>query len=65
MFGFHSYIVPRGFLSHRVSSCSWVIQDPVENAEHRQLEEQGIHFQVDGQAVQHSSDAVVSMRRVF
>lgn len=52
-------------LLYRVSSCSWVVQDLVENAEHRQLEEQGIHFQVDGQAVQHSSDAVVGVRRVF
>lgn len=52
-------------LLYRVSSCSWVIQDLVENAEDRQLEEQGLHLQVDGQAVQHPSDAVVGVRRVF
>lgn len=52
-------------LPYRVSGCRWVVQDLVENAEDRQLEEQGLHFQVDGKAVQHSSDAVVGVRRVF
>lgn len=52
-------------LLYRVSSCSRVVQDLVENAEDRQLEEQGLHFQADGQAVQHTGDAVVGVRRVF
>lgn len=52
-------------LLYPVSSCSRVTQDLVEKVEDRQLEKQGVHFEVDGQAMQHSSDAVVSVRRVF
>lgn len=59
---FHHYL---HVLPHLIRRSSRVAKDFVEDVEDRQLEDQGVHFEVDSQAVQHASDAVVCVGRVF
>lgn len=59
---------PRGHPStapHFVGSSSRVIQQPVKDAEQRELEKQGFHPQVMGQPVQHLGNTVVGVSAVL
>lgn len=59
---------PRGHPStapHFVGSSSRVTQQPVKEAEQRELEKQGFHPQVMGQPVQHLGNTVVGVSAVL
>lgn len=51
--------------SYLIDSGCWVSEDLVEEAEDGELEEQRLHLEVDGDAVEHAGDAVVGVRRVL
>lgn len=50
---------------HLVGPSGWVTKHTVEEAEERELEKQGFHLEVMGQAVQHLDQAVVSVGAVL